>query len=43
MENKHPRYIKIFSIYILGLELTWNIGNPIYLFQEIRNIRVERR
>lgn len=38
MENKYPRYIKIFSIYLLGLELTWSIGNPLWFIKEIKMI-----
>jgi hypothetical protein len=41
MQNKYPRYIKICSIYILGLEFTWSIGNPMWFVQEIKNMKEE--
>lgn len=41
--NKYPRYITVFSITILGMTLSYQIGNPLWFIQEFKNIREEEK
>ena len=43
LPNKHPRWINLLCIKILGFEFNINIGNPLWFIKEFKDIYEDDR
>lgn len=38
-KNKHPRYVNIITIILFNFEVSFKIGNPLWVTEEFKNIK----